>query len=203
MFALLMVMWWRRQNDPRECDNCGTPLCAGCCKVSNNAWLCAGCGETAERSKSDMVLATLLKNKSRAEGMAHTVRIIRLGKLVPGAGHLVTGHFWAGWLRISLVAMGLFLIFGAWAFDPGSEMATPGLQLASESIHPVWYPMPANLWPGWTGLTILGGLALLVIAWIIALLDGPGLRRGISDRYTLASTSDAQETVPTVGIGAR
>ena len=202
MLALLLVMWWSRQNDPRECENCGTPLCGSCCKVTDGAWLCAGCGETAERSKSEMVLATLLKNRSRAEGMKHGVRIIRLGKFMPGAGHLATGHFWAGWLRISIVAAGLFLIFGAWAFDPGSEMATPGLQLAQESIHTVWYPMPANLWPGWSGLTVLIGGALLVVAWIIALLDGPGLRRGITDRYSLAPTTSARETDP-VAAGAR
>ncbi len=201
--ALLLVMWWSRQNDPRECENCGTPLCGNCCKVKDGAWLCAGCGETAERSKSDMVLATLLKNKSRAEGMAHAVRILRLGKVLPGAGHLASGHFWGGWLRLSLVAAGLFLIFGAWAFDPGSELATPGLQLTTEVINPVWFPLPANLWPGWSGLTVLTGAALLVIAWIVALLDGPGLRRGIPDRYSLAPTSGSRESVPGVGAGAR
>ncbi len=203
LMALLLVMWWSRQNDPRECENCGTPLCGSCCTVTDGSWLCSGCGETAERSKSEMVLATLLKNKSRAEGMSHAARIIRLGKFIPGAGHLASGHFWAGWLRLSIVAAGLFLIFGAWAFDPGSEMATPGLQLAQESIHPVWYPMPANLWPGWSGLTVLSGAALLVLAWIIALLDGPGLRRGITDRYSLAPTSGTRESVPELGVGAR
>ncbi len=201
LFALLLVMWWSRQNDPRQCENCNTPLCGSCCRVHNGAWLCSGCGETADRSKSDMVLATLLKNKSRAEGMAHVARIIRLGKLLPGAGHLATGHFWAGWLRISMIAAGLFLIFGAWAFDPGSEIATPGLQLATESFHPIWFPMPANLWPGWSGLTVLFGAGLLALAWIIAILDGPGLRRGISDRYSLATTSGAGDDNPELGIG--
>lgn len=203
VFALLLVMWWSRQNDPRECENCGAPLCGSCCKVKDAAWLCASCGETAERSKSDMVLATLLKNKSRAEGMAHANRIIRLGKIIPGAGHLASGHFWAGWLRLSLVSVGLFLIFAAWAFDPGSELATPGLQLTAEIIHPVWFPMPAYLWPGWSGPTVLGGAALLVVAWIIAILDGPGIRRGITDRYSLAPTSGSRDSVHEVGAGAR
>ncbi len=122
---------------------------------------------------------------------------------MPGAGHLATGHFWAGWLRLSLVAAGLFLVFGAWAFDPGSELATPGLQLTQEVINQVWFPLPANLWPGWSGLTVLSGVALLVIAWITALLDGPGLRRGISDRYSLAPTSGARDSVSAVGAGVR
>ena len=201
--ALLLVMWWSRQNDPRECENCGTPLCGNCCRVREGASLCAGCGETAERSKSDMVLATLLKNKSRAEGMAHAARILRLGKWVPGAGHLATGRFWQGWLRLTLVASGLFLVFASWAFDPGAELATPGLQLAAEAIHPVWFPMPANLWPGWSGLTVLFGAALLAIAWIIAFLDGPGLRRSIPDRYSLAPTTAPRETLTGSGAATR
>jgi len=203
LLALVLVMWWSRQNDPRECENCGAPLCGSCCKVKDTAWLCAGCSETAERSKSDMVLATLLKNKSRAEGMAHVNRILRLGRVMPGAGHLATNHFWAGWLRISLVAAGLFLIFAAWAFDPGSELATPGLQLDVESIHRLWFPMPVTLWPGWNSLTVLVGASLLALAWLIAFLDGPGLRRGITDRYSLAPTSGTRESVPELGVGAR
>ncbi len=203
LLALLTVMLWSRQNDPRECENCGAPLCGNCCLVKDGAWLCAGCGETAERSKSDLVLATLLKNRSRAEGMAHGARIIRLGRFMPGAGHLSTNHFWAGWLRLSLVAAGLFLIFVAWTFDPGSELATPGLHLTAESIHPVWFPMPTNLWPGWSGLTVLGGVALLAIAWIVAILDGPGLRLGITDRYSLAPTSGPRDSRPEVGVGTR
>jgi hypothetical protein len=203
MAALLLVMWWSRQNDPRNCENCGMPLCSNCCKVRDGDWLCAGCGETAERSKSELVLATLLKNKSRAEGMAHSARIVRLGRLLPGAGHFASGHFWAGWLRISLVAAGLFLVCAGWAFDPGAELATPGLLLVEETIHPVWFPLPANLWPGWNGLTVLAGGILLVVAWIIALLDGPGLRRGIADRYSLATTTAPLETYPGAGAATR
>jgi hypothetical protein len=203
MLALLLVMWWSRQNDPRECQNCGTPLCGNCCRVRDDSWLCAGCGETAERSKSDLVLATLLKNKSRAEGMAHAARVLRLGKLMPGAGHLATGHFWAGWLRVSLVAVGLFLVLAAWAFDPGAELATPGLTLAAETVHPLWCPLPANLWPGWTGISVLLGASLLVLAWITALLDGPGLRRGTPDRLSLAPTAGSRDTVSRAGTGPR
>ncbi|MFT5233678.1 MAG: hypothetical protein ACI9UK_000555 [Candidatus Krumholzibacteriia bacterium] len=203
LLSLLLVMWWSRQNDPRNCENCGTPLCGSCCLVHDTAWLCAGCGETAVRSKSDMVLATLLKNRSRAEGMAHGSRIVRLGKFLPGAAHFVTDRFWAGWLRIALLSTGAFLIFTAWAFDPSSELATPGLQLAAEVINPMWFPMPSSLWPGWSGITVLSGLALLLAAWIIAFLDGPGLRNGISDRYSMASTASPRESVPNVGLGVR
>jgi tetratricopeptide (TPR) repeat protein len=186
LIALLVMMWGHRSRDPRECENCGTPLCRTCSVVHETAWLCSGCGETAERSRSEMVLATLLKNRSRAEGMANAHRIIRLGRLVPGAGHFATGRIMAGWLRVSLVAVGLFLMVGGWAFDLGADWTSPGILLDSETIHPYWAPLPAALWPGWTGLGVLVGGALLIVAWILAFVDGPSLRRGIPDRYTLS-----------------
>jgi hypothetical protein len=170
--------------------------------VHEKAWLCSGCGETAERSRSDMVLATLLKNRSRAEGMANAHRIIRLGRLVPGAGHFATGRVVAAWFRVSLVGVGLFLAMGGWAFDLGADWTTPGILLDSETIHPHWAPLPAALWPGWTGMGVLVGVALLIVAWILAFIDGPGLRRSIPDRYTL---TPAGSRAPEAGIqpGAR
>ncbi len=200
VLGLLAVMWWSRQNDPRECDNCGTPLCGDCCHHHDSTWLCAGCGETAQRSKSDMVLATLLKNKSRSEGMAHAARVVRLGRVLPGAGHLANDRVWAAWLRLSLVAAGLFLVLGGWAFDPGAEWETPGLILASETVHPVWLPLPAALWPGWSGLPVVAGLACLVLAWLIAMLDGPGLRR-LPERFSLTPHTADREPAPGHGAG--
>lgn len=201
----LILVWWRsRRQDPHDCDNCGAPLCRGCCGVHEGAWLCAGCHETAVRSKSELVLGTLLKNRGRAEGLAHTARIVRINRLVPGAGHLATGRFWGGWFRLSLVAGGLFLVVGGWAFDPGAELHTPGLLLPSETIHPLWFPLPAALWPGLTGLPVATGLALLGLAWLLALLDAPGLKRRLHDRFTTITTGSPR-TQPTrrAGAGAR
>ena len=148
LLGLFMIMWWNRQNDPTECENCGIPLCHDCCKIHDTAWLCAGCGETAERSRSDMVLATLLKNRSREEGMANGHRILKVGRLLPGAGHLATGHFWKAFIRLSILSLGFFLLTASWAFDMGSDWASPGLMLPGETLHPKWLPMPAAMWPG-------------------------------------------------------
>ncbi len=202
LLALFMIMWWNRQNDPTECENCGIPLCEDCAKVHDGAWLCAGCGETAERSRSDMVLATLLKNRSREQGMALSHRVLQVGRLVPGAGHLATGHFRAAWLRLSILAVGLFLLFAGWTFDLGSDWASPGLMLPGETLHPKWLPMPAAMWPGWSGSSVLIGAGLIALSWIIAFLDGPGLRRGIPDRYSLSPTSN-RETTPGDGLVTR
>lgn len=201
----LLLVWWRsRRRDPQDCDNCGAPLCRDCCGLHDGAWLCAGCHETAVRSRSELVLGTLLKNRGRAEGLAHAARIVHMNRLVPGAGHLATGRFWAGWLRLNLVAAGLFLITGGWAFDPGAELFTPGLLLPSEMVDPRWLPLPSALWPGVTGLPVAAGLALLGLAWLLALTDAPGLKRRLHDRFTTITTGSPR-TQPTrrAGAGAR
>jgi tetratricopeptide (TPR) repeat protein len=203
LLALLAVAWNSRRHDAYECDNCGAPLCRTCSGVHEDARLCAGCNETAVRSRSDLVLGTLLKNRGRSEGLAHATRIIRMGRFVPGAGHLATGCFWGGWLRLSLVAGGLFLVMAGWAFDPGAELNTPGLLLPGEMIHPLWMPLPAALWPGLSGAPVVAGLIMLGVAWLIALLDAPGLRRRLHDRFTTITGTARNQPARRAGAGAR
>ncbi|MBK9473076.1 MAG: hypothetical protein IPO18_12465 [bacterium] len=204
LLALAAVAWRSRRQEAHECDNCGSPLCRKCCGVHEGAWLCAGCNETAVRSKSELVLGTLLKNRGRAEGLAHSARIVLMGRLVPGSGHLATGCFWAGWTRLSLVAGGLFLVAAGWAFDPGAELNTPGLLLPSETIHPLWLPLPAALWPGLGGVPVVAGLVMLGLAWLTALLDAPGLKRRLHERFTTITTGTAKKTTTRrAGAGAR
>jgi hypothetical protein len=87
---------------------------------------------------------------------------------------------------VALVAAGWWLLCAGWSFDPAADWSTPGLLLDAETVSPRWLPLPAAQWPGWTGLTTLGGIALIALAWLIAMLDGPGLRRGLHDRHSLA-----------------
>ena len=131
------------------------------------------------------MLATLFKNMSRSEGLNHIQRVINLGRALPGTGHLTTGHFMAGWARLSLVALGLFLVCGGWAFDSGAEWTTPGLRLPGELIHPDYLPLPVGAWNGWTGLSFLVGAGCLALAWGIALTDSTRLRKGIPERTSL------------------
>ncbi len=184
LLAGVLIMWWSRQQDPRECVNCGVALCRDCCRVRDTAWLCPACGETAARSRSDVVLATLLKNRSRDEGIKNTHRITNLGRLLPGTGHLACGQFAAGWLRISLVTWGCFLTSAGWIFDSGAKWKSPGLILPPETIDPVWLPLPRDMWNGWISLPVMIGLGLLVISRIIALLDENNLRQRIPERLS-------------------
>lgn len=186
LMSILLIWKWSRQHDPRCCENCGVPVCISCARVRDAAWLCPGCGETADRARSELILGTLLKNRSRSEGMAYSARIVRLGRLLPGAGHFATGRILAGWFRLGLLALGLFLLLAGWTVDLAAEWSSPGLILPEEAIDPVWLPLPAAMWSGMASLPMLIGAALTVLALLIALLDGPGLRRGIPERYSMA-----------------
>lgn len=186
LLAILLIWKWSRQHDPRCCENCGVPVCISCARVRDAAWLCPGCGETADRARSELILGTLLKNRSRSEGMAYSARIVRLGRLLPGAGHLATEHVLAGWARLALLSLGLLLILAGWTVDLAAEWSSPGLLVPQEAIDPVWLPLPAVMWAGIASLPVLVGAALAALALLIGLLDGPGLRRGIPERYSMA-----------------
>jgi hypothetical protein len=203
VLSLLIIMGQSGQAGRRECQNCGIPLCRTCCKMRDGSMMCTACGEVAQRAQSEMILATLLKNRSRAEGMAYTQRIVRLGKLLPGAGHLASGRLGAAWFRLSVVAAGLFLVLAGWAFDLGAEWDRPGLLLPVEMINPTFAPLPASCWPGLSGMSVLAGITLLCLAWLTAFLDGPNLRRGIPDRYSLILTTAHQNAEPQYGPAVR
>jgi tetratricopeptide (TPR) repeat protein len=202
LLAALLIWKWSRQNDPRCCENCGIPVCISCSRVRDSAWLCPGCGETADRARSELILGTLLKNRSRTEGMAYTASIVRLGRLVPGAGHLATGHFLAGWTRLAVLSAGAFLMVAGWTFDLGAAWSSPGLLVPGEAIHPVWLPLPLALWGGWQSLPLMAGEILLVLGLLTGLLDGPGLRRGIPERYSMAPQIEIKspKTNPEAGV---
>ncbi|MBU8870252.1 MAG: hypothetical protein KOO60_05170 [Gemmatimonadales bacterium] len=203
LLAFLAITRWSRQRDPRGCENCGIPVCITCSRIKDSAWLCPGCGETADRARSELILGTLLKNRSRAEGMAYSANIARMGQLVPGAGHLATGHFMAGWSRLGTLAIGIFLASVGWAFDSGAEWASPGLLLSSEMIHPMWLPLPLAMWGGWQCLPVLAGAILIVLIMLTGLFDGPGLRRGIPERFSMAPQIEGRNQDPQNQVDGR
>ncbi len=204
LLGLLGTAWaGRKARYAHECDNCGAPLCRACSGVHDGACLCAACNETAIRSRSDLVLGTLLKNRGRTEGLAYSARIVRMGRIIPGSGHLATGCFWGGWMRLAMVAFGLFLIAAAWAFDPGAEWNTPGLLLPNEAINPAWFPLPSAAWPGLHGLPVVLGATLLVLVWLTALLDAPTLRRRLHERFTTITGNAKKQPARRAGAGAR
>lgn len=180
--ALLMLYWGASHLDVRCCESCGTEICRGCCSVHEDTLICPACTETAERSRSEMVLATLLKNRSRAVGLATTARLARLARLLPGAAHLAIGQTGRAVRRLALLALAVFLIGGGWAFDPASERAAAGLLLAEEAVHPLWLPLPAAAWPGWLGWPLVAGWLLLAVTYALALMDAARLRQRLPER---------------------
>ncbi len=192
LMAMAFTFWWSHQNDPRNCGNCNWTICHECSRVHDGVWLCPSCGETADRARSDMVLATLLKNRSVAVRLQHSQRINLTSRILPGAGHLLVGDLGRAIWRLAGVAVALYLVLFAWAFDPAASWLTPGLLLASETIHPVWFPLPNHTWPGWTDWTLAVGGMLLLIMYLLAMIDGTNLRHRIPERF-LASAAVMDE----------
>ena len=190
--AIALIFGWGNRGDSRNCDNCGKIICADCCRVREGIWLCNGCGETAERARSDMVLATLLKNRSRTAGMAHSVVVARMSRLLPGAGHLVLGETTKALLRCTLLAAGIYLVAFGWVFDLSAEWQSPGLVLAEETVNQVWFPLPLAAWCGWNFWSMTTGAVLIAIAYLIALLDGSNMRHRMPERFILGSTEPDQ-----------
>ena len=128
--------------------------------------------------------------------MAYSNKIVRVGRLSPGAGHLATGQFLAGWSRLGILAIGIFLASFGWAFDPGAEWASPGLLSPAEAINSMWFPLPLALWNGWQNLPVLAGGILVVLVLLTALLDGPGVRKGIPDRDAMVPQIEIKQPKP-------
>ena len=121
--------------------------------------------------------------------MKNTQRIVNLGHILPGAGHLASGRVAAAWFRLSMVAWGFFLITAGWMFDSGAPWKSPGLLIPSETFHSLWLPLPQDMWTGWLSLPFLFGASLLVLGWLIALFDGSNLRQGMPEHFSWAPNS--------------
>jgi tetratricopeptide (TPR) repeat protein len=180
--ALLLTYWSAHHDESRTCDNCGEEICRDCCVRRDGQWLCHPCGETADRARSGMVLATLLKNRSRAAGLARTAVLCRLARWLPGVGHLALGQPHRAAARLFVSAGAVFLIGAAWAFDPATSWRTPGLLLAEETVHPLWLPLPAAAWDG-PGAWPLGvGVVLLLLVHAAALIEAGHLRQTLPEK---------------------
>lgn len=180
--ALLLAYWGGLQENVRHCDSCGSEICRRCCRLHDGGTICHACAETAERSRSEMVLATLLKNRSRAVGLATTARLVRLARLLPGSAHLALGQTGQAARRLGCLAVAIFLIGAGWAFDPSATWNTPGLTLAEETLDPLWLPLPAAAWPGPLGWPVTVGWILLGAVLLLGLMDAARLRQRLPER---------------------
>ena len=181
--ALVLTYWGSVQDSVRRCDNCGAVLCRDCASERDGSWLCRECTDTADRSRSEMVLATLMKNRSRTVGLANTARMVLMARLIPGSAFLVTGDTARAMIRLSAAALAVFMIGCGWAFDPSSAWTSPGLALAEETIHSLWLPLPTGAWPGFLAWPVVAGWILLAIVYVVALMDGTRLRFKLPEHF--------------------
>ncbi len=197
LLANALILLWSHQHDPRECENCGIALCGNCCVVRQDSWLCSECGGIVDRARSDMILATLLKNRSRSQGMSATAALINQGRFFPGAGHLAIDKTFAAGIRLTIVSCGAFLALAGWAFVHGSQWFNPGVLLTQETINPIWIPLPIALWEGWLSPLALFGGGLIVAAWLLAIFDGHQLRHQLPERFSLVLSSTRTDSKTT------
>lgn len=195
--AVVLTYWGGLQDDVRHCDSCGNETCRTCSMEREGSLICSECNETADRSRSEMVLATLLKNRSRTVGLATTARLVRLSRLIPGSAHLAIGETGRALGRLSMLAIAVYLIAFGWAFEPSATWASPGLTLAEETVHPLWLPLPASAWPGIVGWPVLAGWIMLAAVFLVALIDGTKLRMRLPERLVHVHTNP----VPDPGQG--
>jgi hypothetical protein len=202
LLAGALILLWSHQHDPRECENCGVTVCGECCVVRQDSWLCNECGGIVDRARSDMILATLLKNRSRSQGMATASTLVHLCRSFPGAGPLAIGQTFGAWIRLTMLSWGIFLMFAAWALTSLEKWLKPGLILPQETVHPMWAPLPVALWEGWSAPLVLIGAGLIVASWLVALIDGAQIRHQIPERFSLSlsSTRTKQETTETQSV---
>jgi tetratricopeptide (TPR) repeat protein len=195
LLAAAVFAYWRiRLGHPRACASCGCAICARCGEMHEAVWLCAICAETAGRAKSDMVRATLLKNRSRSLEFGRASRRRTMGRLLPGSGLLAAGEPWGGCLRLALLASALFLLLFSWAFDLTSRWEVPSLLLPEEAVHPFWFPLPAAAWPGFLAWPLLVGSVLFLSLFILAQVDGATLRFTPRKGFMVPDTAGAAGT---------
>jgi tetratricopeptide (TPR) repeat protein len=82
LLATLIVALVAQRSLPRrrlvfECANCEVLSCRSCCGEHDGVVLCLGCAQTAKRARSELVLATLLRNR-RHEAELVAQRRLRL-----------------------------------------------------------------------------------------------------------------------------
>lgn len=175
--AAVLRLWLPARLRCVPCANCGAPVCPACSQAHEEGALCGECHGTAERARSELVLATLLKNRSRDQEMAFGARAQRFNRLLPGASNLVAGQPALGLVRLSLFAAGASLVLFGWSFNLMAAWDLPGLVLPEETLHPQLLPLPASAWSGPRAWSLAAGLLLLAALYASAGLGRETFRR--------------------------
>ncbi len=164
----------------RVCTNCSTVICGVCGHARGDDELCDACNGTAARARSELVLATLLKNRSRDQELAFIARARRFNRLLPGASNLIAGKPLLGLARLTLLATAWALIAFGWAFNLMSAWDLPGLLLPEETVSPLLLPLPIHAWSGPTGWSLVAGAVLLGLLYLTTYAGHESFRRGRS-----------------------
>jgi len=113
-----------------ECANCKTLSCARCSGEHDGIVLCSSCVQHARRAKSEMVLATLLRNRRHGAENRSAERWSRWNLFFFGAGHLQDGMRRRGvvsalWLSTCVAVLWSPQLPGVSTFPVSQELLSP------------------------------------------------------------------------------
>lgn len=182
ILAVAAGLWLPADRRSAACSNCCAPVCPRCATRRDDELLCVTCQGTAERARSELVLATLLKNRSRDQELAFIARAQRFNRILPGASGLVAGHPFSGLSRLSALATALLLMLFGWSFNVMAVWDLPGLLLPGETVHPLLWPLPAAAWNGPRTWSLAAGALLALGLYGSAWLGHESFRRGRPSR---------------------
>jgi tetratricopeptide (TPR) repeat protein len=188
----------------RPCANCSTAVCPACGQWREDELLCPVCHGTAERARSELVLATLQKNRSRDLEMAFTARAQRFNRILPGGSNLVAGQPLVGLARLGLLTTALLLLLFGWSFNLMATWDLPGLLLPEETLQPLLLPLPAYAWTGPRGWSFVAGLLLAGTLYVSVWLGHDKFRRSRPARLPkqILKPSGWRPAAPGAGTGA-
>ena len=158
LVASLLVGWIGQRVRPRsqlvfECANCERLSCRHCCGEHDGLVLCLGCAQTAKRARSELVLATLLRNRRHEAELVAQRRLRWWNAWFFGGAHLQN-------LQRRGVNAAWILCLGFWLVVAPSLPADPWTMSMRESA-------PIGRWIG---------SGLLALLWIFCWLGRVPLR---------------------------
>ncbi|RKZ18467.1 hypothetical protein DRQ53_00065 [bacterium] len=135
MTSILLAFAFPRRKLVFECASCGGLTCRHCRGEHDGAVLCADCGAIARRAKSELVLATMLRNHRREADTRYQNRLRELDRWVPGAGRLIDGVQRRGVISAIAVSLSIVLIaLGGPPIQDAWDAPSTGIFTASRII---------------------------------------------------------------------
>jgi hypothetical protein len=134
LLVTLVLAWLVQRVRPRselvfECANCEILSCRSCCGEHDGLVLCIGCAQTAKRARSELVLATLLRNRKHEADLLSQRRLRWWNTWTFGGAHLQNLQK-RGVVSAWILVIGLWLLLApALPADPWTMSMRDGVRI--------------------------------------------------------------------------